>query len=85
MNQAFTFDSERVIGLQFHLEWTKAILAETLRNCGDDLTEGPYVQTPDEILRDEGSFSEINKVMDQIVERFIANRKSSRNVIATQS
>jgi GMP synthase (glutamine-hydrolysing) len=41
---------QAVVGLQFHLEWTRAILAETLRECAGDLSEGRYVQSPDEML-----------------------------------
>ena len=68
-NQAFVFDSERVVGLQFHLEWTQAILAETLRNCADDLTEGKYVQSPNEMLSHAGGFERNNEIMDQIAEK----------------
>ena len=71
-NQAFTFDSERVVGLQFHLEWTKAILAETLRNCAGDLTEGRYVQSANEMLEHEGGFKRNNEIMGQIAEKLTA-------------
>ena len=71
-NQAFVFDSERVVGLQFHLEWTKEILAETLRNCADDLTEGMYVQSPNEMLGHSGGFEQNNEIMDRITEKLTA-------------
>ena len=71
-NQAFVLDSERVVGLQFHLEWTKPILAETLRNCSDDLTEGTYVQSPNEMLNHEAGFKRNNEIMDQIAEKLTA-------------
>ena len=83
-NQAFTFDSERVVGLQFHLEWTTVILAATLRSCADDLTEGKYVQTPDEILRDEAGFSQINDVMEGIIDRFTSRRPVGEKGRASQ-
>lgn len=71
-NQAFVFDSERVIGLQFHLEWTRENLAALIQNCADELTEGKYVQSPDEMLRREGGFEQNNELMDQIAEKFTA-------------
>jgi GMP synthase-like glutamine amidotransferase len=71
-NQAFVFDSGRVVGLQFHLEWTRAILAETLRDCAGDLSEGRYVQSPDEMLSRDGAFEQNNEMMDQIAERLTA-------------
>jgi len=71
-NQAFTFDSERVVGLQFHLEWTKAILSETLRNCADDLTESRYVQSSDEMLGRQEVFERNNEIMIQIADKLIA-------------
>lgn len=71
-NQAFTFDSERVVGLQFHLEWTKAILSETLRNCADDLTEGKYVQSPNDMLGRQEAFERNNEIMNQIADKLAA-------------
>ena len=69
-NQAFVFDSERVVGLQFHLEWKREILAATLQECADELTEGRYVQNPDEMLRREVDFEQNNRMMDQIAQKF---------------
>ena len=77
-NQAFVFDSERVVGLQFHLEWTPAILAETLRNCAEDLTEGKYVQSLNEILGHEGGFERNNEIMDQIAGKFASGGRLHR-------
>jgi GMP synthase-like glutamine amidotransferase len=34
-NQAFVFD-RRVVGVQFHLEWTEALLGGLIAECGDD-------------------------------------------------
>jgi GMP synthase (glutamine-hydrolysing) len=64
------FDSERVVGLQFHLEWKRENLAATLQECADELTEGKYVQNPDEMLRREVDFEQNNRMMDQIAEKF---------------
>jgi len=47
-----------VIGLQFHLEYSRDSIDLMFRNCIDDMTEGKYVQKPDEIV------SQINNVQD---------------------
>ncbi len=49
-NQAFVF-AERVVGLQFHLEWTRALLAGMVEACADELTEsGPAITPAAELL-----------------------------------
>lgn len=48
-NQAFVFN-ERVIGLQFHLEFTSDSLKELIQNGREELVKDKYVQTEQEIL-----------------------------------
>jgi len=49
-NQAFVFD-DRVVGLQFHLEWTPELLGGMLEACADELAEpGPAIATATELL-----------------------------------
>ncbi len=44
-NQAFVFDG-RVVGLQFHLEWTEAALRDLIAECADELAVwDPFVMT----------------------------------------
>ena len=38
-NQAFVFDG-RVVGIQFHLEWTMADITQLISECGSELGEG---------------------------------------------
>lgn len=48
-NQAFVFDG-RVVGLQFHIEWTEKALAELVAQCADDLAvDSPFVMTAEQI------------------------------------
>jgi GMP synthase-like glutamine amidotransferase len=48
-SQAFVFDS-RVVGLQFHLEWTAAALDSLLAECADELAGGgPFVMTAEQL------------------------------------
>lgn len=54
-NQAFVFD-ERVVGLQFHLEWTPELLGEMVELCDDELAEsGPAIASASELLGGLGS------------------------------
>jgi GMP synthase-like glutamine amidotransferase len=49
VNQAFVFD-RRVVGLQFHIEWTEGALANLLSECASELVEGePWIQSRAEI------------------------------------
>lgn len=50
-NQAF-LHGDRVIGLQFHLETTKEAINSLIDNCGEELDDGPYVQSADQMLAD---------------------------------
>lgn len=61
-NQAF--ETGRAIGLQFHLESSMDSIDHLISNCGDELTDGVYVQRPKELLSHIDRFSEINGLMD---------------------
>ncbi|WP_321469970.1 type 1 glutamine amidotransferase [uncultured Paludibaculum sp.] len=43
------FETERCLGLQFHMEMTAPIIEELLVHCASDLGPGPYQQTADQI------------------------------------
>lgn len=56
-NQAFDY-GRQVIGLQFHLEFTPASVRAMVREGGDELADGRYVQTGEQILSNPERFSE---------------------------
>ncbi|PYV10484.1 MAG: amidotransferase [Acidobacteria bacterium] len=62
LNQGFVYEG-RVIALQFHLETTKESAELLLNNCTHELSEGPYVQSPGEILSPEARFAALNEKM----------------------
>ncbi len=66
-NQAFTY-TNKVAGLQFHLESTPASVKNLLANCGAELVPGPYIQTPAEMLAPEHFFLEIEKIMNTLLQ-----------------
>jgi len=49
-NQAFQY-GDRVIGLQFHLDYSLASIEKMIAHCGDELVEAPFIQpSPDSLL-----------------------------------
>lgn len=48
-NQGFVY-RERVVGLQFHLEYSMSSLQAMVENCGDELVDAPFINGADEIL-----------------------------------
>jgi len=69
-NQAFVYE-EKVLSLQFHLEATPASVQQIIENCGDEIVEGKYIQTPVEILREDEYFVQANQMMWQILDNLV--------------
>lgn len=67
-NQAFVYE-KRVVGLQFHLETTPASAQQIIAHCADEIVEGRYIQTPQEMLVDVSRFDAINRVMHDLLDR----------------
>ncbi len=65
-HQAFAY-SDKVVGLQFHLESTPSSIQKLIQHCGDELITGPYIQTPEEMLSPGLFFLEIEKIMNIIL------------------
>ncbi len=76
-NQAFSYDGGRVVGLQFHLEVTADSISALVENCGDELVEGEYVQTREDILAKNEHIVEANKLMFTILDN-IYKRESGK-------
>jgi len=67
-NQAFQI-GRNVIGLQFHLETTPVLAQAIIENCRDDLRDGEFIQTAEEILSvSQERYSSINALMTSILE-----------------
>ncbi len=58
----------RVFGLQFHLETTAESLSTLIAHSGDELTEGPYIQTPAAMLGSAHRFTAINRMMAALLD-----------------
>jgi GMP synthase-like glutamine amidotransferase len=65
-NQAF--ECGRAIGVQFHLEYSRKSIDLMLQNCSDELMDGEYIQTPDEIISKIANVHEMNKTLNLILD-----------------
>jgi GMP synthase-like glutamine amidotransferase len=68
------FEYGRVIGLQFHLEYSAKSIILMFKNCGNEITEGEYIQKPDEIVSQNSNVVEtqrlLNVMLDNIEREF---------------
>ncbi|MGE5416808.1 MAG: type 1 glutamine amidotransferase [Acidobacteriota bacterium] len=48
-NQAFEYNG-RVIGLQFHLEYSRDSIEQLIKNCGSEIVAGRYIQSAEYML-----------------------------------
>lgn len=72
-HQAFQY-GRSVIGLQFHLETTPESAQSLVEHCRDELVEGGYVQTEQEILAaNPARFVVIHRLMDDILDYLVQN------------
>ena len=74
-NQAFVFD-QRVVGLQFHLEWSEGSLGELVETCRDELTSGQmWVMSASEILDEAPDrVSHCQRLLGSLLDRMVALR-----------
>lgn len=65
-NQAFEIG--RVIGLQFHLEYSRESIDLMFKNCASDFVDGRYIQKPDEILSGIGNVNETRRLLGLLLD-----------------
>ena len=66
--QAFSYNGDRVLALQFHLESSTDSIRALIQNCSDELVDGEYIQSADAILRNTENFSKIYNTMLLLLE-----------------
>lgn len=76
LNQAYAV-GDQVLALQFHLEMTPPLAANLAEHCRDELIGGPYIQSPDAMLRDPERFALGNRRMDRVLAA-LASRAMAR-------
>jgi GMP synthase-like glutamine amidotransferase len=65
-NQAFQF-GDRVLGIQFHLDYTPEGIETMIRNCADELTDGPFVQSPEQMRCAPGHFPTVQALLNGLL------------------
>lgn len=61
-NQAFLYGN-RILGLQFHLEYSAQSIGKMLVHCADELTEGPFIQAQRQITADLTNVESTQKLL----------------------
>ena len=69
VNQGFLWKG-KVLGLQFHPEVTPFSMVSLIQNCGNELVPGKFVQDEKTLQAGLPNAEKINRLMDQICERF---------------
>jgi len=67
VNQAYIY-KERVLGLQFHLEITAEGVPRLLSNCSEEVKDGEYIQSKEEILKGVIDITTINTIMVSLLD-----------------
>jgi GMP synthase-like glutamine amidotransferase len=68
-NQGFVYEN-RVIGLQFHLEMSNRTIGNVIENCRDELIEGTYIQSEEEMLDKDSFLTESKLLMFRLLDNF---------------
>lgn len=71
-NQAYAI-ADRILAFQFHLEPFIEGAQSLIKECRDEMIRTPHIQTPAEILANPERFDGINRMMDNVLMRFIGD------------
>jgi GMP synthase (glutamine-hydrolysing) len=71
-NQGYLY-GDKVLGLQFHLEYNRQAIQRMIEHESADLTEGPFVHSAEEILAEERYFQVNRKILFALLDRFFEN------------
>ncbi len=67
-NQLFTLGAS-IIGIQFHLEITPALLQAMVQNEGHELTKDQYIQPAEELENETSYYAASHDLLDEILEK----------------
>ncbi|HEX7628686.1 MAG TPA: type 1 glutamine amidotransferase [Candidatus Methanoperedens sp.] len=65
-NQAFEYG--RVIGLQFHLEYSVESINLMIQNCSDEIMDGKYIQKQDKIVSQINNVHKIKEILNTLLD-----------------
>lgn len=63
---------DKILALQFHLEYNRESVRRMIEHESADLTEGQFVQSAKEILAEERYFQENREILHTLLDRFFA-------------
>ena len=66
-NQGFLL-GDRTLALQFHLETTRQGAEQLIANARRELVPGPFIQTAESMLSDDGRFARVNALMGRVLD-----------------
>lgn len=66
-NQAFQY-GDRVIGLQFHLDYSLAAIEKMIEHCREELVEAPFIQSSPSVLADPQRVEATQAWLDRFLE-----------------
>ncbi len=70
-NQGFIYN-DRVLALQFHLEADTDQVGKLVKNCGNELTEAPFIHNAERLMSDTEKFTEeSNRLLFSMLDSFI--------------
>ncbi len=81
-NQAFQY-GDRVLGLQCHLDYSVASLQAMVQHCGNELMEGPFIQTDTEILTDAQRAQQLQPLLFMVLDAMSAHLSDSPTMPGT--
>ncbi|RIK05915.1 MAG: amidotransferase [Acidobacteria bacterium] len=67
-NQAFCIN-DRVLGLQFHIETLAGNVEALIENCSDELVDGEWIQSPDEMREGIKNSRQGTEILSTILDR----------------
>jgi len=73
LNQGFLY-RDSVIGLQFHMEMTPESVQAIIEHGQNEVTEGKYIQSPQEMRQKYSVFQHMNQFMEMILEYLFVSR-----------
>lgn len=65
-NQAFQYG--RVIGIQFHLDYSVESINLMIQNCSDEIVDGKYIQKQDEIVSQISNLHKIKEILNTLLD-----------------
>jgi GMP synthase-like glutamine amidotransferase len=70
-NQAFSY-TDRVIALQFHLDYNRSSIEKMVRNCSHELVNAPYVQSIEELMTNSANLVKQEELLYKLLDNIAA-------------